>query len=74
MPRYHSASMLFVNNAVNNLDAIVRTNMYSLMQRLKASRNILVSAVCRSETRVYSRTWNNFIVKLRGHDNDYAVL
>ena len=73
VPRYHSASQLFVNNRVNNLDAISRTCMYSLQQRLKYSQNRLVVAVCLSEMRVYSRTWQHFNVKLRGHDNSYYI-
>ena len=69
VPRYHSASTLFVNYRLNNLDAVVRGNMFSLMQRLLKSTNTLVSAVTKGEVRVYSRMWHNFNIRLRGHDS-----
>ena len=44
VPRWESASTLFAEHMVKNLDAIVRTAMHSLMARLLASANPLVQA------------------------------
>ena len=60
VPRYHSASTLFAENRTNNLDAIVRNAMYSLIRRLLVSQNTIVRAVCRSGVRVHSRMWRRW--------------
>ena len=62
--RWDSASTLFAQHSVRNLDAIVRVAMHSLMQRLLRSENPLVQAVCHSEVRVHSRTWHRWAVAL----------
>ena len=59
-PRFHSASTLFAEKRTNNLDAIVRRAMYSLIRRLLGSQNSIVRAVCRSGVRVHSRTWHRW--------------
>ena len=64
VPRWESASTLFAEHSVKNLDAIVRTAMHSLMTRLLASGNSLVQAACRSEVRTHSRTWHRWAVAL----------
>ena len=60
VPRFHSASALFAANSTNNLDAIVRNSMYSLIRRLLSSNNVIVQAVCRSGVRVHSRMWQRW--------------
>ena len=64
VPRYASASALFVHHNLKNLDVIRRNAMYNLMTRLLASPNSLVRAVCRSEVRVQSRIWHHWSVSL----------
>ena len=54
VPRYESASTLFVNHAVNNLDAVLRTNYYSLMIRVINSSNYIVSSLRNSQARIHS--------------------
>ena len=57
-PRYESASQLFVQHDVPNLDVVVRKTMYSLMTRLESSENSLIRAVLNSEVRIHSAIWN----------------
>ena len=64
VPRWESASTLFAQYAVKNLDALVRTAMHSLMTRLLQSKNRLVQAVCRSEVRTHSLIWHRWAVAL----------
>ena len=49
VPRYESASTLFVEHMAMNLDSISRNAMYSLMDRLLSSTNRVVKAICNSE-------------------------
>ena len=71
VPRYTSASALFVNNRLDNLEVILRKSMYSLMSRLRGSGNRLVGALLRSEALTHSRLWHHWTVALRGHENSY---
>ena len=64
VPRYESASALFANNRVSNLDAVVRSSYYSLMCRVKSSANIIVAALCNSEARLHSRLWERWSAAL----------
>ena len=70
VPRNHSASTLFVNNRIDNLDAIIRKNMYSLGNRIVNSENVLCRGLCRSEAKVFSNLWRQFGINLRGSDTD----
>ena len=64
VPRYESASNLFVEHSVNNLDAIRRTAMFSLMDRLLSSRNRIIECLCNSEVRIHSNLWKCWAVAL----------
>ena len=57
-PRYESASQLFVQHDVPNLDVVVRKTMYSLMMRLESSHNSLIRAILNSEVRIHSAIWS----------------
>ena len=65
MPRYTSASSLFVMKNIDNLDVMMRKNMFSLENRMLRSMNSIVKAVMNSESRMHSCIWNNFDLKLR---------
>lgn len=69
MPRYHSASFLFVSNRVNNIDILIRRNIFSLKRRFECSLNALCIASRDSEIRVHSPIWKNFEVRLRGGES-----
>ena len=62
--RSESASQLFANQNVNNLDVICRNAMYSLMQRLLGSSNAIVQEICNSQVRVHSKIWKRWAVAL----------
>ena len=64
VPRYESASTLFVSHNVNNLDALLRTNYYSLMSRVNSSTNCIISALRTSEARLHSRLWHRWSLAL----------
>ena len=66
VPRYSSASTLFVQHRVNNLDAVLRNAMFSLMTRLTLTPNRLVKAIRTSEARHHSRLWHSWNMTLRG--------
>ena len=60
VPRWESASMLFVTHNVNNLDSVVRKSYHSLMTRVLTSSNPIISSLVRSEVRVHSRLWHRW--------------
>ena len=62
--RSESASTLFVENRTNNLDAIRRIAMNSLMTRLLNSSNSIVDILCNSAVRVHSKIWKSWAVAL----------
>ena len=64
VPRFASASELFVRNNVNNLDVLVRKSMYSILSRVKKSENLILNAVYNSECRIVSKIFNNINAKL----------
>ena len=64
VPRYESASTLFAEKHVFNLDAICRNATFSLMERLLGSTNKIVHAVCNSEARMYSKMWKRWAIVL----------
>ena len=64
VPRYESASALFVTHSVNNLDAVLRTNYYSLMNRVNNSNNVIVTSLRNSEARIQSRLWQRWSIAL----------
>ena len=64
VPRFDSASSLFVQKGVNNMDVLLRNSMYSLMDRLLCSSNSLVEALCNSEVRVHSKIWQRWAIAL----------
>ena len=68
VPRFHSASALFVNKRTDNIDIIVRKTIFSLKNRMTLSSNALCRAVCGSEARIHSRIWRIFDITLRGSE------
>ena len=64
VPRYESASTLFVTHNVRNLDSMVRGSYYSLMCRVKSSVNTIISNLITSEARIHSRLWHRWSVAL----------
>ena len=73
VPRYHSASTLFVTKHVDNLDVLLRKNMYSLWERFSNSNNSIVARVYSSEVRAHSKIWSHFMLKLYKSDFMYVV-
>ena len=67
IPRYESASTLFASYNVNNLDAVIRSNCYSLLCRIQQSNNSIISAIYNSEARVLSRMWHQWGISLGRH-------
>ena len=68
VPRYESASALFVTHSVKNLDSLLRYNMISFMNRLKMSTNNIISAVSGGDCRVHSNIWKQFSLKCGAED------
>ena len=66
VPGFCSATALFVEKRMNNLDVLVRKSMYSLKDRIETSQNSLCMALCGSEARVHSHIWRNFYISLWG--------
>ena len=64
VPRYDSASTLFVNHNVNNLDSLLRASYFSLMSRVRASDNRIIASLVRGEARLHSRLWQRWGVAL----------
>ena len=64
VPRYESASTLFVQNRTLNLDSIRRNAIYCLIDRLLSSENCKVEGVCRSEVKMHSKTWKRWAIEL----------
>ena len=61
----HSISALFVQNRVNNLEAIIRVAVNSLVKRVLSSGNTLVRALHESSARVHSALWHRWGIVLR---------
>ena len=68
VPRFQSASSLFVNKRVNNMDVIIRKNVLSIKTRMETSSNSLCVAIRESEARIHSPIWKHFDVALRGSE------
>ena len=64
VPRYESASTLFVQYDVRNLDSLLRASYYSLMTRVRLSENSIISSLARGEARLHSRLWQRWGVSL----------
>ena len=64
VPRSESASTLFVNHDTNNLDVIMRTACFSLMERILCSDNKIIQALCTSEARTHSKLWKCWAIRL----------
>ena len=62
--RCESASNLFAEKRTNNLDAICRNSMNSLMNRILDSPNSIIQVLCNSEVRVHSRIWKHWAINL----------
>lgn len=56
-PRYHSASVMFTTNRLDNIKIITRRSMASLIGRLQNSENPLISNVLNSEAKLKSKLW-----------------
>ena len=56
-PRYHSASVMFTTNRLDNIKIITRRSMASLIGRLQNSENPLISNVLNSEAKLMSMLW-----------------
>ena len=65
-PRYHSASEIFVQHNLPNLDCIVRRSSYSLMERVRRSSNSMLIALRTSWARVVSKVWQRWNKSLTG--------
>ena len=64
VPRYESASALFVQHQVSNLDSLLRASYYSLISRIRASDNRIIVSLVRGEARLHSRLWQRWGVAL----------
>ena len=62
--RGESASTLFVQHQVNNIDVVMRVCYMSLLRRVLSSENKLVASLVRSEVRIHSRLWHRWGVAL----------
>ena len=63
LPRWTSASEMFVTNNVPTFDALLRNLMYRFMCRLTASKNIIIvslSDITKSDTRYLSCFWKHW--------------
>lgn len=60
VPRYYSASTLLVQYQVNNIDAVVHINIYSLIMRPVCSARNMVEAVYNNKVRI-----NTHLAQLR---------
>ena len=60
VPRWASASRLFVEHHVNNLDSLIRNNYYSIMTRVVNSVNPIVSSLVNSDVRIHSCMWRRW--------------
>ena len=49
VPRYTSSSMAFATNATDHMNVVLRKFAYSLMSRVTASTNSIVSAIVNSD-------------------------
>ena len=54
IPRMYSASLMFVQSRLNNLDVLLRTAMYSIKSRLLQSDNDLIKGVINSHAFISS--------------------
>ena len=64
VPRGESATTLFAQHHVNNLDVVLRKCYYSLMCRVTSSDNIIVSSLVNSQVKVHSRLWHRWSLAL----------
>ena len=64
VPRWESASMLFAEHRVCNLDSVIRNSYYSLMSRVINSTNPLIASLVQSGVRRHSRLWHRWSVAL----------
>ena len=62
--RSESATKLFAEHNVSNLDVISRNCMFSLMQRLLCSSNVIVKEMCGSNVRLHSKIWKRWSIAL----------
>ena len=73
VPIYESASSLFAEKRMFNLDAIRKNAMFSLMEHLSPSTNTIIDAICNSEVKIHSKTWKTWAVEL-GVQWDYIMM
>ncbi|KAK7933294.1 hypothetical protein WMY93_004190 [Mugilogobius chulae] len=67
VPRWSSASQMFVNSGVPTCPAVLRRLMYSCMQRLTVSMNSIIQTLTNpalSSVRYFSSTWTHWRVSL----------
>ena len=64
VPRWESASMLFVEHNVSNLDTVIRHCYHSLMTRVMNSTNPIIESLVQSGGRRHSRLWHRWGVAL----------
>ena len=55
-----SASGMFVSNKILSFPELIRKNMWSFIDRLRASENVLINAIVNSSVSTFSPIWGNW--------------
>ena len=59
IPKHNSASGMFVQLNIKSFGELMRNNIYSFMNRLQCSSNLILSSICKSTVPLHSNilTW-----------------
>ena len=57
LPKYNSASEMFVNLSIPSFDELLQKFVYSFKSRIKDSCNLLVNGIVNSSVPLFSKIW-----------------
>ena len=57
IPKHNSASGMFVQLNIKSFGDLLSSYIYSFMNRLQCSNNIISSSICKSTVPIYSNIW-----------------
>ena len=57
IPKHNSASKMFVQLNIKSFGELMRNNIYSFMNRLQCSSNLILSSICKCTVPLHSNIW-----------------
>ena len=57
IPKHNGASEMFVQLYIKSFGELMRNSIYSFMNRLQCSSNLILSSICKSTVPLNSKIW-----------------